>query len=240
MVIVLQERGIGQMFGVDDAIMAPIAGAATKGTFDILGSLLGGTNNHAGRDQRQATSYAIQASVLDKVAAAKKAGISPLYALGAPVMSASSAVGEAADNPLGRALSDMGQDVGRAVAATQSAAERQLQTLTLQKAGLENDYLRAQIASINSRTAQQMGPARPAIDLPADFGTLTPGGKTTAQDVQNEYGDIAENLFGLGHVTEDGIRSFYHWAFDPSYWNKRSNFGPPVKPWVNRFTYIKR
>lgn len=236
-VIALLERGIGQMFGVDDAIIGAGISAGSK----LLGGLLGGsTNNHAGRDQRQATSYAIRASVLDKVAAAKEAGISPLYALGAPVMSASSAVGQPSGSTLGETLSGMGQDIGRAVAATQSAAERQLQALTLQKAGLENDYLRAQIASINARTAQQMGPARPAVDLPGDFGTLTPSGKTTAQEVQNEYGDIAENLFGLGHMTEDAIRSFYHWAFDPSYWNKRSNFGPPVKPWVNRFTYIKR
>lgn len=237
--IVRLGKDIGQMFGVDDALIG--------GGISAVGSLLGGlfgssSNNHAGRDQRQATSYAIRASVLDKVAAAKEAGISPLYALGAPVMSASSAVGSpsASGDTLGQSLAAMGQDVGRAVAATQSAAQRQLQNLTLQKAGLENDYLRAQIASINARTAQQMGPARPAVDLPGDFGSLTPSGKTTAQDVQNEYGDIAENLFGLGHMTEDGIRSFYHWAFDPSYWNKRSNFGPPVKPWVNRFTYIKR
>lgn len=136
-----------------------IASAAISAGSSLLGGLLGGgSNNHAGRDQRQATSYAIRASVLDKVAAAKEAGISPLYALGAPVMSASSAVGSPGNSNLGQTISNMGQDISRAVAAQQTDIERKIQGLTLDKAALENEYLRAQIASLRARTIQQVAP----------------------------------------------------------------------------------
>lgn len=214
-----------------------IGGALINAGSSLLGNLLGGgTNNHAGRDQRQATSYAIRASVLDKVAAAKEAGVSPLYALGAPVISASSAVGSpSSGGSLGQTLSDMGHDVGRAVAAQQTAAERALQNLTLEKAGLENDYLRAQIASIRARTIQQSAPAIPLphgpgsdpLALSDDVAKPTrtqhldvgvPGIETNPyfsdfQNLENRYGD-SEIAATLG------------WLVGPlmdAYWNLGGN-----------------
>lgn len=202
----------------------------------LLGGLFGGsTNNHAGRDQRQATSYAIRASILDKVAAAKEAGISPLYALGAPVFSSTSAVGSPGGTNWGQTFSDMGHDVSRAVAAQQTGPERLLQKLTLEKAGLENDYLRAQIGSINARTTAQTGPALPVVagrnDLPVSdvFGGIDTPDMNYSQRVQNAYGDIPENILGMGKLIEDAGRSFYKWAADPSYWRRFNRKAAPYR-----------
>lgn len=176
-------------------------------------------NNHAGRDQRQATSYAIRASIIDKVAAAKEAGVSPLYALGAPVMSTTSAVGSPSSGPsLGQTLSNMGTDVSRAVATMQTADQRLATKLALEGASLDNDLKRAQIASTLGRVGQGAGPPRPNIELPLGLGTVTPGGKTRAMDVQNEYGSILEDVFGIPHFVEDAGNSFLKWYMDPAFW----------------------
>lgn len=145
---------------MDPTVIA--AGISSAG--NLLGGLLGGSNNHAGRDARQQLDYAIEQSVLGKVKAAKKAGISPLYALGAPVMSSSWTPASGSDPGLGGALASMGQDISRAVATRQTEPERQLQALTLEKAGLENEYLRSQIASIRANTSRQVvGPPAPGM-----------------------------------------------------------------------------
>lgn len=83
-----------------------------------------------------------------KVADAKAAGVSPLYALGAPVMSASpSFVGGSGPDYAG-----MGQNIARAIDTGRTKDERveaRLEALQLERGQLENDLLRSQIAQIN-------------------------------------------------------------------------------------------
>lgn len=142
-------------------IAAGIAGA--------VGSVLGG-NKEASRQKKFAQNQ-IQWRVMD----AQKAGIHPLYALGAsPIQYSPSAVGD-----LGGALSDMGQNITRArmaaadrkerMAAVTSAAgdtavERYrsdvLFAQSMRRAELENTLLASQIAQMNG----QLPPPNPGGD----------------------------------------------------------------------------
>lgn len=148
---------------MDPVTLSALISGGSKLAGGLLDAFGGGSNNHAGRDRRQALAEAVHASIGGKVEEAKKYGISPLYALGAPIMSSSfqSAGGDDGLRGMGRTLSDMGQDVSRAVAATQSPVERKIQALTLDKAALENDFLREQIASLRMRTRNEVGPGLP-------------------------------------------------------------------------------
>lgn len=160
-------------------------------------------------------------TIRGKVEAAEKYGISKLYALGAPVSSPVMGVGGGPS--LGDSIASMGQDVSRAVAAGQSDAERSLQALTLEKAGLENDYLREQIASVRLRTARESGPPLPvtnsgngnfkeSITPPTrtpgmNFGVPIPFAPdvSDAQTWENRYGDseILSMLYGGGILAAD-------------------------------------
>lgn len=97
-----------------------------------------------------------------KVADAQAAGIHPLYALGANTTSFSPI--QISDNrqPLSSSLSDIGQDISRAYEATRTKPERinaRMQALQLERAQLDNDFLRAQIAKLNN---SQVGPPMPS------------------------------------------------------------------------------
>lgn len=187
-------------------MVAPVVAAAgISALSNLAGSLIGGgdSNNHAGRDQRQAISFANQSAILDKVKAAKKAGISPLYALGAPAISGPGVnVGSSGGPSLGQTISEMGADVSRAVAAGQTAEERALQALTFEKAALENDYLREQIASVRARTARESGPAIRAVPGLIPERVQAPQ-RTTGANVMGGAWESAPGTSDLGQIIED-------------------------------------
>lgn len=105
--------------------------------------------------QREFAQKGIQWKVQD----AKKAGIHPLFALGAQTHSFTPmAVGDS----MGPAVASMGQDISRAMYAAADggsrAATKELASLQLERAGLENELLRAQISKLASA---QVGPPTP-------------------------------------------------------------------------------
>lgn len=115
--------------------------------------------------QREFAQHGIRWRVED----AKAAGIHPLYALGAQTHSFSP-VQVGSENPAG-AFADMGQDISRAIDATRTADERtnsRLEALTLERAGLQNDLLRAQIAKL---APNQVGPPAPGSNYLIDGQT---------------------------------------------------------------------
>lgn len=94
--------------------------------------------------QRQFAKNGIRWRVED----AKAAGLHPLFALGANTTSFSPI---AVQDSVGPALATMGQDISRSMQATRTAEERsaasqQMTALSLERAQLENDLLRSQIA----------------------------------------------------------------------------------------------
>lgn len=124
---------------------APIIGA---GISAISGA-------RAGRQNYEAQKEFAQNGISWKVADAQRAGIHPLYALGAGTTSFSpSYVGDSG------AFASAGQDISRAASAASTAGDRAaVEALLLEKAGLENDLLRAQILKIRS----SVGPPMPQV-----------------------------------------------------------------------------
>lgn len=110
-----------------------------------------------------------------KVADAKRAGIHPLYALGAstasysPVSVGSSSYSPIPETGLAQGLASAGQDISRAVTSVLSPSERQYQdavrALDLQRMGLSNELLKSQIA----RERQVTMPGVPADPLAPAF-----------------------------------------------------------------------
>lgn len=122
---------------------------------NIIGGIMG--NNAAKRQEKLQRDFA-QQGIQWKVEDAKKAGVSPLFALGAPTHSYSPVnVGGAAQS-----LAAAGQDIGRAVSATADDSTRldaytkAAQALALQKTGLENELLSTQIAKARQSTTPPM------------------------------------------------------------------------------------
>lgn len=133
--------------------------AAAQAVGQIAGGVISNYYNQqqARRNEANQREFA-QHGVQWKVEDAKRAGIHPIYALGAPTHSfAPQSVGDS----LGPAVSNAGQYIGRALNATSSSEQRgtaftqAAQALALEKGGLENELLRSNIA----RMRQQQNPA---------------------------------------------------------------------------------
>lgn len=132
-------------------------------------SLLGGLAGSSGPSPRklmaqqhyydqQMMKKQMQWRASDITKASRNYGIHPLSLLGQPVVGSSvSAVGGSGGRDIGSALANAGQDVSRAVAAYQSKEQRQqariLSELSVERAGLENELLRSQIATQRSQIA---------------------------------------------------------------------------------------
>lgn len=197
------------------AAMIPAAASLVGKVFDYF------TGKAAqGHADRQALAFA-QNSIQWRVADAMKAGVHPLYALGAPTFSPAAQVAG------GSSFSDVGQDISRAMQMSQpkdgqlSAFDLQVQKLQLQKFGLENELLASQIA----RQKQDLL-SKPSIPmmLPGG-GKFAPGPQTDAQTVQNKYGDIVENVYGTSSLVYDAMKNYLPWLFE-GYGQK----GPTPRP----------
>lgn len=94
-----------------------------------------------------------------KVEDAKAAGIHPLAALGASTHGASPSfqVGEA-DHSMSNMVKDMGQNVSRAMAATQTAEERMFTVLRAESLDLDN-----QLKQVELDRLRQVGPSFPKL-----------------------------------------------------------------------------
>lgn len=210
-----------------------IGGALISGASNVLGSLFGSKPDVKHDSAHGETEGSINA----KMEAAKKYGISPLYMLGAPAVSGQSTV-VGGGSELGSALAGMGQDVGRAVAAQQTAAQREATRLALEGAQLDNDLKRSTLVKLTTGVPPPMPidgggvsgdvGLRPDTIIGGDADVITVDkGVTPSQVVQNEYGDWAENIEGMLHYISDKfVRPGNAWA--------RSHFGAPFNgtdPW---------
>lgn len=161
---------------MDPLTSAAIAQAAISG----VGSIVGGSMSQAASDKAARMNIKYQkefakSGIKWRVKDARDAGIHPLYALGAQTTSFSPiSVG---GSPMGEAIAQTGQDLGRAVGATMTSNERAntvytkaLQTLQLQRGGLENEKLAAEIASLKRSMA---GPPFPGANflIPGQSGS---------------------------------------------------------------------
>jgi len=159
-----------------------LSAAASQGSglgklVDLGLSLFGGesASDKQARLQRQFAMNGIQWKVED----AKKAGIHPLYALGAPTMSYQPSY----DPGGGSDFSAASQDISRAIDATRPPEEKidafqtSVRQLTLQKMGLENELLASQIAKLNATQSPGIpsGAANPyLVEGQPDSGLAVP------------------------------------------------------------------
>lgn len=146
--------------------MSQVAAAAAQAIGGLAGSLLDARQSRkTARANIKYQKEFAQHGVSWRVADAKRAGLHPLAALG---MQATGF------NPVSAPtnFADAGQDIGRAVASGFSregrdSATGRLAQLGLERAELQNDYLRAQIRNIN---AVGSPPPRPAPSDPYQVG----------------------------------------------------------------------
>lgn len=219
---------------------------------NLVGGLFGRSSAKKANEQNiaQQREFA-QSGVQWRVEDARKAGVSPLVALGmSPVSFSPSSVG---DTSMSSAFSAMGQDIGRAVNATagpQARMDKQVQALTLTKMGLENELLASQIRRLN-----QVGPpmpdgstrhvipgqgdapileVRPATRMPATVGPTGRVGMTgpgmDAEAAEQRYGDIVQEVYGIANWIADNFPNATRVLNAPaSYWGygSRRDRGAP-------------
>lgn len=155
-------------------------GPIISGIGSVLGGLFG-QNNQKKQMQAQmdAQKEFAQKGIRWRVEDAKAAGIHPLAALGAQTTSFSP-IG-IPGSPLAEGMSQAGQEIGRAIEAKGTTAERafnlKMQTLQLQRGELENQLLASQIARINSPT--QLPPPMPSA---VSGSSATPGSVIDGQN----------------------------------------------------------
>jgi len=141
----------------------------------VIGSIFG--KSEADQNVKMQKQFA-QQGIQWKVADAKKAGIHPLYALGAQTHSFAPVQTGISEN-----MASAGQSLGRAVDAYRSNGERldgftkASQSLQLENNKLQNDLLKQQIAS-NQATLNQAGAPPPAPSPGQRY--LVPGQGSTA------------------------------------------------------------
>lgn len=148
------------------SIFSSILSAGTS----ILGGLMGKssaekstklqtqTNLESARLDREQQERFAREGIQWRAQDAKSAGIHPLFAMGATIPTFSpSAIGvsQGASGHMGDAMSQAGQNIGRAVSAT---ATRAVRALSLERAALENELLKSRINLTNS----QIGPPFPS------------------------------------------------------------------------------
>lgn len=201
--------------------MWPFLGSLVSAGSSLIGGLFGqssaaknnATQMQIAQQQMAAQREFAQNGVQWKVEDAKRAGIHPLYALGANTVSYSPvSVGTQADNSLGEGLKSAGQDLGRAISATADRELRALQLmgarLDVEKKGLENDVLRTSLAS-DMRKLSQPGnpppipfpvtdPRSPKVDQEKLQNQIRLFGKTLLNDPYTSDAQTAENVFGEG------------------------------------------
>jgi len=219
-------------------------------------SLLGGSNAQKSQEKMAAENIRLQkefaqSGIQWKVADAKAAGVHPLAALGASTLSFSPV---SVGSPAGAGISSAGQFLGRALAATDTAGGRTtsaVEALTLERAGLENELLRSQIARVN----QQIGPPMPTANRWLVDGQLQemPGVAVTGGGRRGGGGVGVAELPGYpysepGAVPDLGFsRTATGYAPIPSEaaqermedmwpaqlaWMLRNNILPTVAPWL--------
>lgn len=161
-----------------------ILGAVTS----LAGGLLGSNSADSATRANTASSEAdrafqkevAQQGIRWRVDDARAAKISPLAALGAQLMSPSpTAISAAPDNSMGDAIGRAGQDLSRAIDSTSTAPERAgvLHNLAVDRARLQNEFLRTQIAGSKLAVMKQAGgtPPSPTLINPSEIDYTLPG-----------------------------------------------------------------
>lgn len=200
-----------------------------------------------------------QNSIRWRVEDAKRAGVHPMAALGISPASFSP-VSSSLSYPASTSyLSDMGQNIDRAIQAGKDQEGQQkaegfadsINALTLEKMGLENDILRQELAS--KKAVMRTVPAKPApaINISKPFGDQidapSPAGSASTPAGIDTFNNDPSALYDLVIVGDSLVPVFNPDIADPlsesvhnsvaakaayiSAINKREILGPPRSTW---------
>ena len=189
-------------------MVAPVVkGALIGGLADFLGGERANrANARENQVNRQHQLHMAKNQIQMRMADAKAAGVSPHAALGISPMS-----GSGSSIPMQNTLSGMGNAIASAGRSMQTPAQRQMDTLTLEKAKLENDLLRSEVAKSNLSLIRAnkpgMLPPTHTSDLPGQEGSIstysldgTPKLRRNAS--VGEIANFAEQALTKGSVIE--------------------------------------
>lgn len=227
--------------------LIPLLGAAISGLGSVAGAAIGSSASdrqtqasieQARRNEQLQREFA-QNGIQWRVEDAKKAGISPVAALGGGGASFSPiSVGvEDGGHHWSRAVSDMGQDISRAVKATASTQDRQTiqaNELKLENMRLENALLSQRLTAGRNQTSQ-IGPAmpvEPTIQPEATWHKTQSGGVAPAPS--EAFADRAEDqwLPQIGWAMRNMFLPEYP-KVKPAGWPKtRWYYNPAQAEWV--------
>ncbi len=130
----------------------------------------------------------------------------------------------------------MGQDLSRAVGAGMpkegqvDAYTRSYHELTLKGLGLDNEIKATNLARLRNELLAK--PAPPPLAMPGG-PRFHPGPQASAQKVQDQYGDIVENVYGVPSLIYDSFTNLDRLMggkFLGSPWKVRSGPLPRGKP----------
>lgn len=182
-------------------------------------SLLGGVFNRNAQNKANAANAAAaennialqrefaQSGIQWKVADAKKAGIHPLYALGANTHSfAPVSVGQSASPSFGNALAASGQDIGRAIHATQTPSGR-TDTISSVAQGLQLENMKLQNQLLSSKIAQLNATPNPA--MPTDGTNYLVPGQAQSGAIKPKALEVAPGV-GAGNQEGGAITDIGH------------------------------
>lgn len=147
--------------------MDPItAGALISAGGSLLGGLFGSDSaRDAARQNARAQKEFAQHGIRWRVADAKAAGLHPLYALGAQTPSFSPVH---VQSPMGDAISQAGQHIGRGIQAKATSQEQQLVRLEMMEklSRIRENDARAALINQELHDLQQKGPKFPGVNTP--------------------------------------------------------------------------
>lgn len=182
--------------------MLPFGGAFLPAIAGLAGKAIDYFSGRQQQAQNDATQREFaQSGIQWRVEDAKKAGIHPLYALGANPVNFS-------PTTVGTDFGSVGQDLSRAIDVTRSSGDKvaaRLAGLQLERAGLENELLRSQILGSKAALLRQNGPAMPTATPDERVGPafwndelFAKGtGTTSAQAMENNYGEGVGDTWGM-------------------------------------------
>lgn len=145
-----------------------------------------------------------------KIEDAKRAGISPIAALGASGASFSPvSVGHSSDYSKGDALRSMGQDVGRAISAASTRQEREHSDLMrveqLKNARLQNQVLESQVIGLQNRASNPPLPSPlPGALLEGQGNSSRKGSYVTEQPLERTRSAPGHDNQDPGYVSDVG------------------------------------
>lgn len=203
-----------------------IAGAAIGAGASLLGGSMGKDSaKKTLKEARRQYDLTRTQQIQDRVADAKKAGIHPLYAIGAGG-GASPTVSAGVDNSMGNALADSGAILGNAVAsASKRPSAQEAELLGLQKQQIKSNTDRNEAETIlflseaarniqNSNVRQEsallsakelLDPSKPPkpTTLYTPLGKSKTGPTTKQQEYEDEYGGFVGELYGMIRWLQD-------------------------------------